>query len=56
MIDDIISSERDLTKSIRRQSHIKLLPEESRLAHTRLQHRANSPNQSLQPTAGRSDE
>jgi hypothetical protein len=55
-IDDIVSSQRDLTKSIRQASHIRLFPEESRLAHTRLQGRANSPNQSLQLTAGRSDD
>jgi hypothetical protein len=55
LIDDIIS-ERDLTKSIRQAGHIKLFPEESRLAHRRLEERANPPNQSLQPTAGRSDE
>lgn len=56
LIDDIITSQRDLKKSIRQAGHIKLLPEEAQLAHTRLQERANPPNQSLQPTAGHSDE
>jgi hypothetical protein len=55
-IDEVVSNERDLRRSLRQAGHIRLLPEESRLAHARLQERANSPNKSLQPTAGRSDE
>lgn len=37
LIDDIISSQRDLTQSLRQASHIKLLPEESDTAQRKLE-------------------
>lgn len=39
-IDDIESPTRELTRSIRQQSHIKLLPEESTIACSKLKDRA----------------
>jgi len=41
-IDDIGSPTRELTRSIRQQSHIKLLPEESQSAYKKLKDRAAS--------------
>ncbi len=41
LVDEVTCSQRDLPKSLRRASHIKLLPEESRTALKMLQARAN---------------
>jgi hypothetical protein len=41
-IDEITTSRRKLLKSIQRQSHIELFPEESELAYTKLQKKATS--------------
>lgn len=40
LIDDVITSQRDLTKSVRQAGHIRLLPEESELAYRKLEERA----------------
>src|SRR5262249_393893 len=37
LIDEVVSNHRDLTKSLRQASHIKLLPEESESAYRKLQ-------------------
>jgi hypothetical protein len=38
-VDDVICSQRDLTKSLRQASHVRLLPEESQLAYRKMQER-----------------
>lgn len=42
LVDEIISGQRDLTKSLRQASHIRLLPEESDSAQRKLEERAVS--------------
>lgn len=51
LIDDIVSRQRDLTKSLRQASHIKLLPEESDTAQRKLE-AADSvlPEEIIQPS------
>ena len=39
-LDEITTEQRDLSKSIQQQSHIRLLPEESDLAHSKLNKKA----------------
>jgi hypothetical protein len=41
-IDEITTSQRNLSKSIQRQSHIRLLPEEGELAFSKLQKKAQT--------------
>jgi hypothetical protein len=40
LIDEVISDQRDLRKSLRQAPHVKLLPKESESAHRKLQERA----------------
>ena len=49
LIDDIISSQRDLTKSLRQASHIKLLPVESDTARRKLEAARDSVTDSVLP-------
>ena len=48
-IDEIRTNQRDLLKSIQRQSHIKLLPDESELAFSKLQKKETALNVTKDP-------
>lgn len=51
LIDDIVSNQRDLTKSVQQASHIKLLPEESESAQRKLKtHDSTLPEEISQPS------